>query len=404
MPPRTQTSLERQTYPISSLSNVDLVKHLSDWLSQPVSDHSTEYVTDFGAAVGSSIGLVRKRNEDRAVIVRYTPAGSTNDPFVSFIVCDGMGGMKEGETCAMLTAAHFIGSMVTDTSPARTRTRNATMRANDAVYARYRGEGGSTLSAVVIDKHGIAFCVHTGDSRIYLFSKDNARDPLRLITKDDTIAARLHELRGISRTEASEIPYSEGLAQFIGIGTGLQPQYEEFRVQGKVKGLLLSTDGVHAAVGEQLSPILWHASDARDAAQKLLLSARWTGGRDNASLIFCTDAQEAIPQQHGTAGSTTRPRLEMWDCDGKLDLVFDTIFPREPKEYTDKRAMRQTAAEGLQPDLLGPGSGAADVRKTKGRKSTKEQKRSTGQKGRKSQKQPELNVQFVPGNGDKETD
>jgi serine/threonine protein phosphatase PrpC len=63
--------------------------------------------THSGAAIGSSIGLVRKSNEDCCLVARASYAHGSRANFTIAMVCDGLGGMRRGREAAILAASAF---------------------------------------------------------------------------------------------------------------------------------------------------------------------------------------------------------------------------------------------------------------------------------------------------------
>src|SRR4051794_8863983 len=117
-----------------------------------------------------------------------------------------MGGMVDGGPCATITLSAFIEEF-TRPAPGSIvhRLTRSVARANEEVFERYRGKGGSTLSAVAMTADGTVG-INVGDSRIYA-STQSGFFPL---TIDDTLGAAF----GAGDRNA--------LIQFVGIGQGLR--------------------------------------------------------------------------------------------------------------------------------------------------------------------------------------
>ena len=142
-------------------------------------------------AVGSTIGSVRDRNEDVAVIVTVKHARSPNNDYTLALVCDGMGGMKRGREAALIASSTFVSQMLrteSNDSPSN-RLSRALVAAQREVFEELRGDGGTTLSAICLCGAAQAWLLHVGDSRIYMIAPDNT---LRQISRDDTIGAALN--------------------------------------------------------------------------------------------------------------------------------------------------------------------------------------------------------------------
>lgn len=162
--------------------------------------------THSGTALGSNIGLVRKRNEDCCLVARASYATGSSASFTVAVVCDGLGGMSEGREAAILAASAFTSKLFcTSAFDLKERLHRAVAYANAEVYRALRGSGGTTLSAVISSPHSGAMLCHVGDSRIYGISPDRA---LEQLSRDDTINALLNK-QGVE----AEMPKASDAAQ-----------------------------------------------------------------------------------------------------------------------------------------------------------------------------------------------
>ncbi|MBR0651594.1 hypothetical protein GXW78_18130 [Roseomonas terrae] len=232
--------------------------------------------TQSGAAIGSSVGLVRKRNEDCCLVVRasYPHGGRAN--FTIAMVCDGLGGMSQGREAAILAASAFTAHLfcIAATSCEASISR-AISYANTQVYGQLRGDGGTTLSAVISSHSGAMFC-HVGDSRIYGVMPDRA---LEQLSRDDTINAALKR-----REAEAGAPKDSRLLQFVGMGDEMEAQIAGVPVH--CRSVLLTSDGAHDVPHSVFQRVVSAAAGGSDLIRKLLTLADMTGGRDNASAIL----------------------------------------------------------------------------------------------------------------------
>ena len=136
----------------------------------------------------SDIGNVRPNNEDSF----FAGQCSTEVPIYIGIVCDGIGGLKNGEIASGAITAH-ISRWAAELSPDVTF-EQATMSFLDQIYSVNKKicgyckvnsiETGSTMSAVIISEDKF-MAANVGDSRIYHISDDVVQ-----ITEDDVVAAK----------------------------------------------------------------------------------------------------------------------------------------------------------------------------------------------------------------------
>jgi PPM family protein phosphatase len=232
--------------------------------------------THSGAALGSSVGLVRKRNEDCCLVARASYAHGGRANFTIAMVCDGLGGMSQGREAAILAASAFTAHLFC--APAigwEERVSLAIAYVNTQVYRRLHGEGGTTLSAVISFHDGAMFC-HVGDSRIYGVMPNRV---LEQLSRDDTINALLKRQEG-----EAEAPKDSRLLQFVGMGDEMEAQIAA--VPGHCRSVLLTSDGAHDVPHSVFQRVVSAAAGGSDLIRKLLTLADMTGGRDNASAIL----------------------------------------------------------------------------------------------------------------------
>lgn len=244
---------------------------------------ATAIRTHSGAALGSSVGLVRKRNEDCCLVARASYAHGGRPNFTIAMVCDGLGGMSQGREAAIMAASAFTAHMFC--APAigwEERLSQAIAYVNAEVYRRLRGDGGTTLSAV-ISSHDRAILCHVGDSRIYGVMADRA---LEQLSRDDTINALLRRQEG-----DAEVPKDSRLLQFVGMGEEMEAQIAA--VPGHCRSVLLTSDGAHDVPHSVFQRVVTAAAGGSDLIRKLLALSDMTGGRDNASAILLPIGSEA---------------------------------------------------------------------------------------------------------------
>src|SRR5690606_10252038 len=140
---------------------------IARWLLRPTASLGVRPVAQAAAVVGSSRGRVRTENQDKAVVASF----ESDDPrknFRVFLVCDGLGGMREGERCAAEAIAHFICDLVhtASISDRSERLRSAIAYTNSELWKIFNERGGTTIAAILLTDTG-ATAVAVGDTRIY---------------------------------------------------------------------------------------------------------------------------------------------------------------------------------------------------------------------------------------------
>lgn len=127
-----------------------ITTNLFNWFMRRTITSSIRRIADLPIAIATDMGIVRTENQDRAAILRVQ---LTNDKStVIAILCDGMGGMTDGATCSSLAISTFLSGFIQNKYlPLKERVVISVIEANDTVFEKYKGSGGSTLSAIVID-------------------------------------------------------------------------------------------------------------------------------------------------------------------------------------------------------------------------------------------------------------
>lgn len=118
-----------------------LQKRLAKFLGATLAPASTNSLGDF--CVATNIGAVRKQNQDRALLVFATYSETPERNFTLAVVCDGVGGMSQGDDAAIIAVSTFVSRVLRlSRTPVNERLHSAAMAANDAVYGSFRGKGG----------------------------------------------------------------------------------------------------------------------------------------------------------------------------------------------------------------------------------------------------------------------
>lgn len=231
-------------------------------------------------ALGSTKGLIRHENQDRAAIVTLTPNDTLSVPVQVSVLCDGIGGLKNGAEAATLAISSFV-SQLTSISDSNLEgfLEHAANAANKEVYSVYKGGGGCTLSAVSTTPGGVVDIVNYGDSRVYHF---NGKELIQLST-DDTLDGQLAKM---DRRRENTLPEFKHLVQFVGMEERIETamiKNVNFAVDDKI---LIASDGAYEVDIHIAQSILANSTSAEDGVKKLLLLSEWVGGKDNATAIY----------------------------------------------------------------------------------------------------------------------
>lgn len=284
-----------------------------DWLSRSVPPAAARNVIGLPIAICSDIGNVRTENQDKAVVLRVQ--ASPEKYFLVAVLCDGIGGMLEGENCAALAVSAFISSCI------RNRKLSITDRlllgVNDAnldVFREFQGEGGATLSAIILDSDGNLAGVNVGDSRIYALSEGE----LLQVSVDDTIAGQLKQ-----QEHSSEL--SNRLLQYIGIGKDIEPHVLDFPQSKLIDSLLLTSDGVHFIGDRSLKALASQKATSLELSKRLVQVSKWYGGHDNSTNVMLTEVSKLSEFNQSVRTGT----VQLWDSFGDVQFIG---IEREPEQ------------------------------------------------------------------------
>ena len=248
-----------------------------------------EYISGMYTDIGSS----RKSNQDSLCIMQ---ANYKDNKILMAIVCDGMGGLEKGEVASSAVVECFVkwfeeelpklpvftlqyirarwGECLTDIS----NKINKFGSSNNFMI-------GTTFTGIffINDEY---FWVHVGDSRLYVFENEQAKQ----LTKDHTVVAREVENGTITLEEAKHNRAKNKLTQCIGASKQLQPNLGFGKAtHGNI--FLLCSDGLyHKLMDHELSKSYWdNANTSRELESLLYETVRniiRRGEKDNVSAVM----------------------------------------------------------------------------------------------------------------------
>nr|AGS53136.1 hypothetical protein [uncultured bacterium contig00040] len=223
--------------------------------------------------------------------------GTGQGDVVFGILCDGMGGLEDGEL-ASRTAIESIAEALREMDPScniPSYLISAAILANGAVGAipsasGKRGESGTTLTVAVITK-GRLFWASVGDSRIYILR----RGEIMAVTRDHSYSLELNEMvaKGrITAEAAATDPGRDALISYLGV-----EELELIDFNNNAFALehgdivLLCSDGLYRSLSDSdiAGLIARHGDDLEECARVLPLYAfdnSKSGHQDNTSVVL----------------------------------------------------------------------------------------------------------------------
>lgn len=251
--------------------------------------------------IASNPGCVRNNNEDCVKVVRPSSDDGGNFGLLA-IVCDGMGGHAAGETASRI-ATEVVARDYADGDDPGISLASAIANANRAVHEAAQNDHalagmGTTCTALAL-RGGMAWCAHVGDSRCYLV-RDGG---IFLMTEDHSAVMELIRDGSISRTEARNHPDKNVITRALGSHADVEVSTwpRPFVVRPGDR-FLLSTDGLHDVVGEELILEAARRGSPDVACAELVELALMRGAPDNVSMILL-----AVPANDATRPHDTRP-------------------------------------------------------------------------------------------------
>jgi serine/threonine protein phosphatase PrpC len=230
------------------------------------------------SASQSDVGRVRTRNEDSF--------GEFSRPDGSklWVVADGMGGHKAGETASRLTV-ETVGQVF---SRAPMPSENTLREALEAANARVHGLAvenpefsgmGTTAVVLLVGTDGTGFVAHVGDSRLYRYRDAS----LRPLTRDHSVVAELERRGLLTADEAAVHPRRNEIIRSVGIESTVDVEISPLEIRPGDRYLLCS-DGLSGMVDETEIAVILDEAGPAEAARRLIDRANEHGGQDNVTV------------------------------------------------------------------------------------------------------------------------
>jgi protein phosphatase len=256
----------------------------------------------------TDVGYSRAQNQDTFVIADLAsgevsrPCTSTDvsvsRPGILALVCDGMGGQPAGDVAARVAASTITerledagDAVVVRPASALTSAVEGANRAildEAATHPEERGMG-TTCTAAVFGPDHLAVA-QVGDSRAYLLRAGR----LELLTRDQTLAARLIEDGVIDPDKVEQFPFKHVLTQALGTDLAIKPVITDFTLEDGDR-VLLCSDGLHGSISDvAISEILRASADPAEAARALVAAALAAGGPDNVTVVVADCGPRAV--------------------------------------------------------------------------------------------------------------
>lgn len=229
----------------------------------------------------TDVGKTRQVNQD-SVFASQTPIGKLDN---LFIVADGMGGHKAGDTasrCAVETVVESVknsnGSTVFGILAEAVKCANSKVVEVAATSQEYTGMG-TTLVVATITQDMLSVA-NVGDSRLYLVGSE-----IRQITRDHSLVEEMVSIGELKRSQARTHTNKNIITRAIGAGSEVMADFFEVQINPEDKFVMCS-DGLSNMVEDDTIRQVVKNFSCEEAAGMLVDMANDNGGKDNISVII----------------------------------------------------------------------------------------------------------------------
>jgi protein phosphatase len=228
----------------------------------------------------SDVGCVRTNNEDYCLI----------EPELGlYVVADGMGGAKAGETASRMAVEAVSEAMLfvthRDSQVLLRAVEEANRRVLEASQSDASLEGMGTTLVVALEMDDGVSIASVGDSRAYLLDGDG----FRAITEDQTWVNEVGRPLGLEEEVLRNHPMRHVLTMAIGASAPLSIRYYAVPLSpGDM--VLMCSDGLHGVVEDShIGDILRQGRNGTalmESCQRLIDAAKDAGGPDNITTVL----------------------------------------------------------------------------------------------------------------------
>ncbi|MDR2108292.1 MAG: serine/threonine-protein phosphatase [Coriobacteriales bacterium] len=208
------------------------------------------------SAYHTDVGIKKKTNQDSLYIAE---ANTVRGPVLLAVICDGMGGLSEGELASAVLCREFskwfrqylpvLLKQGWNPESLKTSWENMLAGANEEILD-YSGRKhlaiGTTVVALLLIENSYC-CINIGDSRLYKIS-----DALYQITKDQTVVQREVDMGLLTAAQAERDPRRNVLLQCIGASAIIEPQFVHGSFDAQTVFLLCSDGYRHVVTPQEI--------------------------------------------------------------------------------------------------------------------------------------------------------
>ena len=235
-------------------------------------------------ATASDPGKVRPENQD-ALSAQKNVAGER-----LFVVSDGMGGQRGGETAARLCIDTLSRAFRDPHGKPEERLRRGLELANEEVYSHAlsnperKGMGATAVALLFAHGPGQTWVAWIGDSRCYRL-RDGALEPL---TRDHSIVAEWIEMGVLTAEEAENHPRRHELTRSIGQAPDVSVEIAAVDARPGDRFLLCSDGLTNHLEDHEMAKLSAEFDDLDACCAALIKLANRRGGEDNITVALAS--------------------------------------------------------------------------------------------------------------------
>lgn len=243
----------------------------------------------------SDVGIVKEKNQDSLTV---KVANANGVPVVFAVLCDGMGGLEQGEVASATVIRKFENWFI-HTFPVlvrtgfseeelRTQWERILAELNEKIKAygqRNRIRLGTTITSLLM-YNGMYYISHVGDSRAYEIADD-----LTILTQDQTVVAMEIKKGLLTEEQAKTDPRRSILLQCIGASDLVVPDFYRGAIKENAVYMLCSDGFRHEISPDEIyncfSPDMLHTKDEMAYYAEYLIELNKTRKeRDNITVVL----------------------------------------------------------------------------------------------------------------------
>lgn len=181
------------------------------------------------AVAKTDVGIVKQKNQDSLTVKK---ANINGEPVVFAVLCDGMGGLEQGEVASATVIRRFENWFVSDFPRLltegfshqllREQWEDLIAKLNDKIQAygkQNRIRLGTTITTLLL-YDGCYYISHVGDSRAYEIGEE-----LKILTQDQTVVAMEIKKGLLTEEQAKTDPRRSILLQCVGASDVVLPDF-----------------------------------------------------------------------------------------------------------------------------------------------------------------------------------